>query len=126
MDLAKQLGGALLTYNGTQHTVAFQGEKCVDEYVSDHLIDLRCRRRVQPAELPRFRDRGVTVGHRCVGGRRATMAAMESAGRVGTRMGSRTGPAVAVGLLVAALGAWPAAAAPAAARPRPLPWCGEL
>ncbi|MCB0930281.1 MAG: alpha/beta hydrolase [Mycobacterium sp.] len=40
------------------------------------------------------------------------MAAMESAGRVGTRMGSRTGPAVAVGLLVAALGAWPAAAAP--------------
>ncbi|MCB0930282.1 MAG: alpha/beta hydrolase [Mycobacterium sp.] len=41
VDLAKQLGGALLTYNGTQHTVAFQGEKCVDEYVSDYLIDLK-------------------------------------------------------------------------------------
>ena len=31
VDLAKQLGGALLTYDGTQHTVAFQGNACVDD-----------------------------------------------------------------------------------------------
>ena len=41
VDLAKQLGGSLLTYKGTQHTVAFQGEKCVDDYVSAYLIDLK-------------------------------------------------------------------------------------
>ena len=34
VDLAKQLGGALLTFNGTQHTVVFQGEKCVDDYAA--------------------------------------------------------------------------------------------
>ena len=27
VDLAKQLGGALLTFDGTQHTVVFQGDK---------------------------------------------------------------------------------------------------
>ncbi len=40
MDLAEQLGGALLTFNGTQHTVAFQGEQCVDDYVAAYLVDL--------------------------------------------------------------------------------------
>ena len=40
VDLAKQLGGSLVTYKGTQHTVAFQGEKCVDDYVAAYLIDL--------------------------------------------------------------------------------------
>ena len=30
VDLAKEIGGALVPYNGTQHTVVFDGEKCVD------------------------------------------------------------------------------------------------
>ncbi|MGI9125455.1 MAG: alpha/beta hydrolase [Mycobacterium sp.] len=41
VDLAKQLGGALLSFNGTQHTVAFQGEQCVDDYVAAYLVDLK-------------------------------------------------------------------------------------
>ena len=41
VDLAKQLGGALLTFNGTQHTVAFQGQKCVDDSVGAYLVDLK-------------------------------------------------------------------------------------
>ncbi len=41
VDLAKQLGGTLLTFKGTQHTVAFQGEQCVDDYVAAYLIDLK-------------------------------------------------------------------------------------
>jgi hypothetical protein len=41
VDLAKQLGGALLTYDGTQHTVVFQGEACVDKYAAAYLIDLK-------------------------------------------------------------------------------------
>ncbi len=40
VDLAEQLGGALLTFNGTQHTVAFQGEQCVDDYAAAYLVDL--------------------------------------------------------------------------------------
>ncbi|WP_420093235.1 alpha/beta hydrolase [Mycolicibacterium sphagni] len=40
VELAKQLGGALLTFNGTQHTVVFQGNKCVDKYAATYLIDL--------------------------------------------------------------------------------------
>jgi pimeloyl-ACP methyl ester carboxylesterase len=39
VDLAKQLGGGLLTFNGTQHTVAFQGEQCVDDYAVAYLVD---------------------------------------------------------------------------------------
>lgn len=39
VDLAKQLGGGLLTYNGTQHTVVFQGDDCVDDYAARYLID---------------------------------------------------------------------------------------
>ena len=41
VDLAKQLGGALLTFNGTQHTVVFQGEQCVDDYAAAYLVDLK-------------------------------------------------------------------------------------
>ncbi|MEI6254287.1 MAG: alpha/beta hydrolase [Mycobacteriaceae bacterium] len=41
VDLAKQLGGALLTFKGTQHTVAFQGEQCVDDYVTAYFVDLK-------------------------------------------------------------------------------------
>ena len=34
MDLANQLRGSLLTFDGTQHTVVFQGDSCVDDYVT--------------------------------------------------------------------------------------------
>lgn len=40
VDLAKQLGGRLLTYDGTQHTVVFEGNKCVDDYATKYLVDL--------------------------------------------------------------------------------------
>jgi pimeloyl-ACP methyl ester carboxylesterase len=40
VDLAKELGGALLTFDGTQHTVAFQGNPCVDAIVTRYLTDL--------------------------------------------------------------------------------------
>ena len=39
VDLAKQLGGTLLTFEGTQHTVVFQGNKCVDDYSAAYLLD---------------------------------------------------------------------------------------
>jgi pimeloyl-ACP methyl ester carboxylesterase len=49
-ELAKQLGGTLLTYEGTQHTVVFQGNQCVDDIAARYLIDVtvppvgtRCR-----------------------------------------------------------------------------------
>jgi hypothetical protein len=41
VDLAKQLGGSLLTFNGTQHTVVFQGDKCVDDIAAKYLIDVQ-------------------------------------------------------------------------------------
>ncbi|HEV7422731.1 MAG TPA: alpha/beta hydrolase [Mycobacterium sp.] len=40
VDLAKQLGGSLLTYQGTQHTVVFQGNRCVDDIAAKYLIDV--------------------------------------------------------------------------------------
>ncbi|MBV9088551.1 MAG: alpha/beta hydrolase [Mycobacteriaceae bacterium] len=39
VDLARQLGGALLTFDGTQHTVALQGNSCVDAIVTRYLVD---------------------------------------------------------------------------------------
>jgi pimeloyl-ACP methyl ester carboxylesterase len=39
VELAKQLHGGLLTFNGTQHTVVFQGDDCVDGYAAGYLID---------------------------------------------------------------------------------------
>ncbi len=39
--LARQLDARLLTFNGTQHTVTFQGDRCVDGYAASYLIDLR-------------------------------------------------------------------------------------
>ncbi|HET9874742.1 MAG TPA: alpha/beta hydrolase [Mycobacterium sp.] len=39
VDLAKQLRGRLLTFNGTQHTVVFQGNECIDDYAARYLID---------------------------------------------------------------------------------------
>jgi hypothetical protein len=38
--LAGQLGGRLLTYDGTQHTVVFHRQACVDNYVAAYLINL--------------------------------------------------------------------------------------
>lgn len=38
--LAKQLGGELVTYRGTQHTVALHGVDCIDETVFAYFIDL--------------------------------------------------------------------------------------
>ena len=40
VDLAKQLGGSLLTFNGTQHTVVFQGNGCVDDIAAKYLVDV--------------------------------------------------------------------------------------
>nr|WP_199189992.1 alpha/beta hydrolase [Mycobacterium sp. ENV421] len=40
VELARQLGGVLLTFDGTQHTTVFRGEPCVDSYAAAYLIDL--------------------------------------------------------------------------------------
>jgi hypothetical protein len=34
------MNGSLVTYRGTQHTVVLDGEACVDDAVSDYLVDL--------------------------------------------------------------------------------------
>ena len=39
VDLASQLNAALLTYEGTQHTVSLQGVGCVDDIVTRYLVD---------------------------------------------------------------------------------------
>ena len=41
------VGGGLLTYDGTQHTLVFQGDACIDEYAAAYLIDLK----LPPADL---------------------------------------------------------------------------
>jgi pimeloyl-ACP methyl ester carboxylesterase len=38
--LAKELGGTLLTFGGTQHTVVFQGTACVDDIAARYLVDV--------------------------------------------------------------------------------------
>ena len=50
VDLARQLGGPLITYDGTQHTAVFNGDRCVDAAVMRYFVDgtlppasLRCR-----------------------------------------------------------------------------------
>jgi len=40
VDLAKELGGSLITFDGTQHTVVFHGIQCVDSAVVDFLTKL--------------------------------------------------------------------------------------
>ncbi|SDE28899.1 alpha/beta hydrolase [Rhodococcus tukisamuensis] len=40
VDLAKQVGGALITFRGTQHTVAMSGVSCVDDAVVAYLTGL--------------------------------------------------------------------------------------
>jgi len=39
VDLARQMGAALITFDGTQHTVVFNGDQCVDTAVANFLID---------------------------------------------------------------------------------------
>lgn len=39
VDLARQLGAPLISYDGTQHTVVFDGEDCVDDAVVRFLVD---------------------------------------------------------------------------------------
>lgn len=40
VDLAKQLGGVLVTYRGTQHGVVLTGQWCIDSPVVSYLVDL--------------------------------------------------------------------------------------
>ncbi|MBX7431610.1 alpha/beta hydrolase [Mycobacterium sp. Y57] len=40
VDLARQLGGTLVTYEGTQHTVVLQGDGCIDDIAAHYLIDV--------------------------------------------------------------------------------------
>ncbi|WP_198538977.1 alpha/beta hydrolase [Mycolicibacterium wolinskyi] len=40
VDLARQLGGTLVTFDGTQHTVVFQGDKCIDDIAATYLVDV--------------------------------------------------------------------------------------
>jgi pimeloyl-ACP methyl ester carboxylesterase len=40
VDLARQMGASLITFDGTQHTVVFRGNACVDPAVVAFLIDL--------------------------------------------------------------------------------------
>lgn len=40
VELARQLGGTLVSFEGTQHTVVLDGEPCIDDVVSDYLVDL--------------------------------------------------------------------------------------
>ena len=48
VDLAGQLGANLISFEGTQHTVTFNGNECVDGAVVRYLVDgvmpgnLRC------------------------------------------------------------------------------------
>jgi hypothetical protein len=39
VDLARQMSAALITFDGTQHTVVFNGDQCVDTAVVSFLID---------------------------------------------------------------------------------------
>jgi hypothetical protein len=41
VNLAKALGGGLLTFEGTQHTAFLQGDKCVDDAGTKYLVDLQ-------------------------------------------------------------------------------------
>jgi pimeloyl-ACP methyl ester carboxylesterase len=38
VDLANELQGGLLTFDGTQHTVVFQGNTCIDDYATAYLL----------------------------------------------------------------------------------------
>ena len=38
VDLANELHGGLLTFDGTQHTVVFQGNSCIDDYATAYIV----------------------------------------------------------------------------------------
>jgi pimeloyl-ACP methyl ester carboxylesterase len=40
VDLARQLGGTMVTFDGTQHTVVFQGNACIDDIAARYLVDV--------------------------------------------------------------------------------------
>jgi pimeloyl-ACP methyl ester carboxylesterase len=40
VDLARELDGSLISFEGTQHTAVFKGNKCVDTAVVNYLIDM--------------------------------------------------------------------------------------
>jgi hypothetical protein len=48
VNLARQLGAPLITFDGTQHTVVFSGNQCVDNAVDAYFVNgiapgnLRC------------------------------------------------------------------------------------
>lgn len=46
VDLARQLQAPLITFEGTQHTAAFNGDECVDNAVVKYLVD-----KVSPGDL---------------------------------------------------------------------------
>jgi hypothetical protein len=46
VDLARQLRAPLISFDGTQHTVVFDGNDCVDDAVVSFLVD-----RVVPGDL---------------------------------------------------------------------------
>jgi hypothetical protein len=39
VELARQMGGSLITFDGTQHTVVFNGDACVDTAVVDFFVE---------------------------------------------------------------------------------------
>ena len=39
VNLARELGAPLITYDGTQHTAVFNGDACVDGAVVRYLVD---------------------------------------------------------------------------------------
>jgi pimeloyl-ACP methyl ester carboxylesterase len=39
VNLARQLGGRLLTFEGTQHTASLHGDRCIDNAVTAYLVD---------------------------------------------------------------------------------------
>jgi pimeloyl-ACP methyl ester carboxylesterase len=45
VELANQLNGRLLSFEGNQHTVALQGETCVDDTISNYLVSLTLPKR---------------------------------------------------------------------------------
>jgi hypothetical protein len=40
VDLARQLEASLISFEGTQHTAVFKGNRCIDSAVVNYLVDL--------------------------------------------------------------------------------------
>jgi hypothetical protein len=40
VDVAAQLGAPLITFVGNQHTVAFSGNRCIDQALEAFFVDL--------------------------------------------------------------------------------------